>query len=286
MTEDATFWRMEAERHAPAPLGTIGQNTISRAELGAYGRRHGWGRDTAGAVVDDIVAHREPYEPADETRAPSDSPHPVAADLTPAQCEALRRMTEEWGDALDAVRQAVDLLGARIHSAEDARVIAGARDALRVLEGAETPAGGSVPDDNAREPASALVSAQEPSGGKDGSEDEAVPRLCPTCLHDGVLERTLERAEAAEARIADLENTIGQATVMAESMAGGGRLDPDCALRLLSTLGTSPRDLEAIGTGPLLDPDCRDGKCGSCTGAPCEHECHAEKPGEREAGNG
>lgn len=40
-----------------------------------------------------------------------------------------------------------------------------------------------------------------------------------------------------------------------------------------------PRELEAIGTGPLLDPDCRDGKCGSCIGAPCEHECHrAHKP--------
>lgn len=23
-----------------------------------------------------------------------------------------------------------------------------------------------------------------------------------------------------------------------------------------------------------LDPDCRDGKCGSCVGGPCEHECH------------
>ena len=32
--------------------------------------------------------------------------------------------------------------------------------------------------------------------------------------------------------------------------------------------------LTATGTGPLLDPDCRDGKCGSCVGPPCEHECH------------
>ena len=43
--------------------------------------------------------------------------------------------------------------------------------------------------------------------------------------------------------------------------------------------GEPSRDLEAIGAGPLLDPDCRDGKCGSCIGAPCEHECHrAQEP--------
>jgi hypothetical protein len=29
--------------------------------------------------------------------------------------------------------------------------------------------------------------------------------LCPTCLHDGVLERTLARAEAAEAKLAAIE---------------------------------------------------------------------------------
>jgi hypothetical protein len=38
------------------------------------------------------------------------------------------------------------------------------------------------------------------------------------------------------------------------------------------------RPLEAIGAGPLLDPDCRDGKCGSCVGAPCEHSCHQGGP--------
>ena len=25
---------------------------------------------------------------------------------------------------------------------------------------------------------------------------------------------------------------------------------------------------------PLIDPDCRDGKCGSCVGGPCTHDCH------------
>ena len=29
---------------------------------------------------------------------------------------------------------------------------------------------------------------------------------------------------------------------------------------------------------PLFDPDCRDGKHGSCVGAPCECGCH-EAPG-------
>ena len=168
MTEDATFWRMEAERHAPAPLGTIGQNTISRAELGAYGRRHGWGRDTAGAVADDIVAHREP---AAENATPAATPPPVAADLTPAQCDRLDRMVTEYGDAIGAVRQAVDLLGARIHSAEDARIIAAARDALRVLEGAETPAGGPAPGDTGRVLPTLHGQAREHARGKDGSED-------------------------------------------------------------------------------------------------------------------
>lgn len=27
----------------------------------------------------------------------------------------------------------------------------------------------------------------------------------------------------------------------------------------------------------LIDPDCRDGKCGSCVGGLCEHECHTEE---------
>jgi hypothetical protein len=41
------------------------------------------------------------------------------------------------------------------------------------------------------------------------------------------------------------------------------------------------KPLTAEGAGPLLDPDCRDGKCGSCVGAPCEHYCHKQAgPGE------
>jgi hypothetical protein len=98
---------------------------------------------------------------------------PVAADLTPAQCEALRRMTEEWGAALDAVRSAVDLLGARIHSAEDARVITGARDALRVLEGAEADAAAADPRSPAPAAAEPVAPILGPSEGKDGGEEDA-----------------------------------------------------------------------------------------------------------------
>ena len=203
---------------------------------------------------------------AGETGAPADPPPPVAADLTPAQCEALRRMAGEWTAALDAVRAAVDLLGARIHSAEDARIIAGAREALKVLEGAETPAGGPVPDDSAREPAGAQGKAQDRAGAKDGGEDEAPPGTCPTPCdpdcdagcheshkpvhrrwHDpgwscGEVRRAIAGAvsagrDAAEARIADLENTIRQATMMAESMLDAGEISVACARRLLSTLG-------------------------------------------------
>jgi hypothetical protein len=48
-----------------------------------------------------------------------------------------------------------------------------------------------------------------------------------------------------ESRIADLENTIGQAAMMTESMLEGGQISLDCARRLLSTLGDdSARDAE------------------------------------------
>lgn len=42
--------------------------------------------------------------------------------------------------------------------------------------------------------------------GKDSAEEERLPRLCPACLHDGVLERTLGRAEAAEGKLAELRD--------------------------------------------------------------------------------
>ena len=42
--------------------------------------------------------------------------------------------------------------------------------------------------------------------------DGSTVRLCPTCLHDGVLERTLERARAAaEGKLAAIERQCGKA---------------------------------------------------------------------------
>ncbi|MER7361853.1 nucleoside triphosphate pyrophosphohydrolase [Nonomuraea wenchangensis] len=42
---------------------------------------------------------------------------------------------------------------------------------------------------------------------------------------------------------------------------------------------------EAEQDEPLIDPDCRDGKCHSCVGGPCEHDCHrpAEQDGDGDA---
>ncbi len=39
-------------------------------------------------------------------------------------------------------------------------------------------------------------------------EQVAVVRLCPGCLHDRVLERALARAGAAEARLAEVRQTV------------------------------------------------------------------------------
>ncbi|MGH3382673.1 MAG: hypothetical protein ACRDP6_48890 [Actinoallomurus sp.] len=39
-------------------------------------------------------------------------------------------------------------------------------------------------------------------------------------------------------------------------------------------------------TDLLIDPDCRDGKCGSCVGGPCEHDCHTPRWMLEDAGIG
>jgi len=35
-----------------------------------------------------------------------------------------------------------------------------------------------------------------------------------------------------------------------------------------------PEQIDPNVHGQVIDPDCRDGKCGSCVGGICEHECH------------
>jgi hypothetical protein len=87
-----------------------------------------------------------------------------------------------------------------------------------------------------------------------------------------------EPAEAAPDRsaLADAQNAIGQVIELAESWRmQGGQLDAGHVTGALLDIcapwtGMPVSELEAIGTGPLLDPDCRDGKHGSCVGAPCE----------------
>jgi hypothetical protein len=99
-----------------------------------------------------------------------------------------------------------------------------------------------------------------------------------------------EAALPAEGKLADAQNAIGQAIREVESWAMEGKLlDPSEVQRVLlgvifrqwlgglqlPEVAVQPAgELEAVGTGPLLDPDCKAGKCGSCVGAPCEHECH------------
>lgn len=68
------------------------------------------------------------------------------------------------------------------------------------------------------------------------------------------------------------------AFIMAAELVAAERKPPMMTIvtliETIERLITAPKELVAEGFGPLLDPDCRDGKCGSCIGPPCEHECH------------
>jgi hypothetical protein len=105
----------------------------------------------------------------------------------------------------------------------------------------------------------------------------------------GFFAATYEPAAADPETLPDAEHAIGNVIRHAESWAEqGGQLDASEVARVLLLVlrqwtGMPPHELEAIGTGPLLDPDCRAGKCASCVGAPCEHECH-KKPEEAHHG--
>ena len=72
----------------------------------------------------------------------------------------------------------------RSQAAERPRAVTGSA-------GRESPASASP------EPAVAIVAARMGAS----EEGDRTLRLCPTCLHDGVLERTLERAAAAETQL-------------------------------------------------------------------------------------
>ena len=143
----------------PAP-GTTGHNTISRAELGAYFKRHGYGRpgDRAMTVFKDIAAHREP-EP-DEIRQDTE---PDAGLLGRA-----------WGVIANA-------------GWDDCAKSPGWQEAAVRWR-----------DDYHRWLDLHLSAA----------DDRPAAALCPGCLHDGVLERTVERAGAAEAKLARLRSVL------------------------------------------------------------------------------
>lgn len=47
-------------------------------------------------------------------------------------------------------------------------------------------------------------------------------------------------------------------------------------------VATTGQGLLDVKPEPLIDPDCRDGKCGSCVGGPCQHECHQTNRGGEE----
>lgn len=239
----ADYWERKAQpvtvAEGTTAAGRIGSNTISRAELGAYYRRLGYSRggDAAAAVFDDITARRQPYEPAGETGAQTDPTPPVAADLevaalqTSAGCDRLDQMVTEYANAIGAIRYALDITAPFLPAAGQGG-IAAARDALRVLEGAESHEEGPARPDpgtgSSRPLASADDDAQERAGGHDGGEGEAGIRERVESLLDApanrrprckacdtqvgaamtVLGPLLERAEAAEGRLAELENAV------------------------------------------------------------------------------
>lgn len=78
-----------------------------------------------------------------------------------------------------------------------------------------------------------------PAGG-DEAEAGRVLRLCPTCLHDGVLEQALERARAAEAKLAEITALCqNPAAFVGRVMGAGVRVPGDrLAARILAITGS------------------------------------------------
>jgi hypothetical protein len=64
----------------------------------------------------------------------------------------------------------------------------------------------------------------------------AVTRLCPACLHDGVLERTLDRALAAERKLATITSHCRGHLELPGSCC------PHLAQEILAITGTGPED--------------------------------------------
>jgi hypothetical protein len=116
-----------------------------------------------------------------------------------------------------------------------------------------------------------LAGDQKPPAGTIVTLVQAVQRLIGE--PDPELMRQHNGATVCQAVTAERER-IRHLAVRAGAVCAG---DEGTRCYFADLIGPPPRDLEAVGAGPLLDPDCRDGKCGSCVGAPCEHECHRRK---------
>lgn len=97
--------------------------------------------------------------------------------------------------------------------------------------------------------------------------------------HDGRIRGYVRICPGAHLRPGNVcEKCAGNGAILCTDCPGEGP-----AVLLLAEIwhrlvAEAAEDLETVltaeGSGPLLDPDCRDGKCSSCIGPPCEHECH------------
>ena len=101
------------------PLWVVKSSATCHVELGDWIIREPDGSGYYPCAADVFAAT---YEPAGEA-------------LTSAQCDRLRQMTAEYGDALSAVRGALDLTAALDDA--DREIIAAGRAGLKVLEGSE-----------------------------------------------------------------------------------------------------------------------------------------------------
>ena len=80
-------------------------------------------------------------------------------------------------------------------------------------------------------------------------------RLCPGCLHDGVLERTLERARAAEAKLAAIKERTEAWAALAPADDWGltptDTVAADCGRAILAIIGSdTPTAAEQPDPGP------------------------------------
>jgi hypothetical protein len=80
-------------------------------------------------------------------------------------------------------------------------------------------------------------------------------------------------ATAAAVLGCSLDLTDAQVKFAHDNRETGKFTEAELAELFGTSLATVRRHLEPEA-GPLLDPDCRQGKCGSCVGGPCEHDCH------------